>query len=58
MNKYILTIFILGLVSLSIQGQEWTRVLDGPVVPSVQWAGSVFDGQDVTETNDGGYVMT
>lgn len=58
MNKYILTALILGLFSLGIQGQEWTRELDGPNVPSVQWAGAVFDGQDVTETNDGGYVMT
>jgi uncharacterized repeat protein (TIGR01451 family) len=60
MKKYtlILTILILWLSSLSTQAQEWTRELDGPNVPSVQWAGSVFDGQDVTETNDGGYVMT
>lgn len=58
MNKYILTILILWLSSLSVQAQEWTRELDGPNVPSVQWAGSVFDGQDVTETSDGGYVMT
>lgn len=57
MNKYILTIFILWLASLSLQGQEWTRELDGPVVPSVQWAGSIYEGEDVTETNDGGYVM-
>jgi uncharacterized repeat protein (TIGR01451 family) len=57
MNKYILTIFILWLISLDVQGQEWTRELDGPTVPSVQWASSMFYGQDVAETNDGGYVM-
>lgn len=58
MNKYISTLLILWLSILSLQAQEWTRVLDGPVVPSLQWTGFVFDGQDVTETNDGGYVMT
>lgn len=57
MSKYILSIFILWLISLEVQGQEWTRELDGPNVPSVQWATSMFYGQDVTETNDGGYVM-
>lgn len=57
MNKYILTLLTLWLLSLSVQAQEWTRELDGPNVPSLPWAGSMFDGQDVTETNDGGYVM-
>lgn len=57
MNKYILTILVLWLISLDAQAQEWTRELEGPNVLG-QWAGSIFDGQDVTETNDGGYVMT
>ncbi|CAA6819167.1 MAG: Unknown protein [uncultured Aureispira sp.] len=57
MKKYILTIVILWLLSLSIQGQEWTRTLDGPSVLSVSWTSAIYDGQDVTETNDGGYVI-
>jgi uncharacterized repeat protein (TIGR01451 family) len=40
-----------------MQAQEWTRELDGPNVPSLPWAGSIFSGHDVTETNDGGYVI-
>ena len=57
MKKYNILILLFHLMILTAYGQEWTRELDGPYIPSLQWASSMFSGHDVTETNDGGYVM-
>lgn len=55
-RKYCFTIIIL-MTSWQINGQTWTRQLDGPSVPPLVWASSIFDGQDILQTSDGNYVM-
>lgn len=52
MKNIFLILFL--LIQLSVQGQEWTRQLDGP---NLSWA-SAFNGKDVQQTADSGYVMT
>ncbi|BDS14028.1 T9SS type A sorting domain-containing protein [Aureispira anguillae] len=55
----ILIAFIaITIIPSQMQAQEWTRQLDGANIPALQWTTSVFDGRDVQQTSDSGYVMT
>ncbi|BDS15001.1 DUF7619 domain-containing protein [Aureispira anguillae] len=56
-KKYISSLLLIFILVWQVQAQEWTRKLDGPQLPSLPWASSMFDGEDVVETSNGGYVM-
>lgn len=51
-----LFILLILFTHLTIQGQTWTRQLNGPNV--TPWTGASLKGLDVQQTSDGNYVMT